>query len=116
MEKSLICEMMMKVIRGVDPASCVIHYIGRKTNFPYLNKLTDSVCENILQSCAVEAFAKSNPENVTRSKDGVPLGDIAINLVMYITGLTESSTSATELISAHPTLQAYGLVEEMYMD
>jgi hypothetical protein len=65
---------MMKVIRGVDPASSIIHYIARQTKFPYINKLSDEVCDNILSNIAVEAFSKSNPENDKDTSKGYPLG------------------------------------------
>lgn len=45
----------------------------------------------------------------------MPLGLLAENLVIWLTGM-EDNPSVFELIQAHPTLQAHGLVEEMYKD
>ena len=107
---------MMKVIRGVLPASSLVKEVARKKEFPYLDLLHDEVCFNILQNVAVETFTESSPESGSKSKTGVPLGALAEGLVIHITGLTEIRSSAQELIESHPILQAYGSIEEMFLD
>lgn len=113
--KSEACERIMKVIRGQITAKDALNSIIRNNNLP-IRDLEDEESNGILQSLVVESFTESNPIN--HIGKGKPLGDLAITLVCRLTGLDHSETEEQlcDNPSWIPLLQAYGLVEQSYMD
>lgn len=116
-ETSHLCELIVKTIRGSISAQDCLNTIARQFEIP-IRHLEAEESLGILQSLAVEAFAKSNPENDPPPKEGaIGLGPLAISLVEIFTGLegTPWEADGFELIYALPLLGCYGLVEEMFM-
>jgi len=130
-EQSFICELIMKVMRGFKYATnswgfnryqaiepyIALTEISRKLNLPLVIAPEEGI--GILSNVAVEAFASSNPVNMDNEKDrkGYPLGALAENLVIYITGFMEdpSKVAFIEWISSIPHLHCYGQIEESYI-
>lgn len=71
----------------------------------------DSMALQMLSNIAVDLFSRSMPD----SKSGKPLGLIAEELVLFITGKLEECPEAMTLLEC-PTLHAYGSIEQRYID
>jgi len=114
-DKSYFSDLIMKVIRGTIAAdkalNTLIGYFGYQ-----IRQLTEQESLGILSNVAVESFAESNPANAKGG--GYPLGKLAEDLVLAITGV-EEPTMLEHLISiTHmvPHLAVYGLIEESYIN
>jgi hypothetical protein len=111
---------MLRCMRETITAKYLIDEIIRNNEFILPRELLSGECENILSSLAVEAFADSNPENDhlrSKPRSGVPLGQLAINLVIHYTELDENGLSpGIKCIEANPILGAYALIEEMFLN
>lgn len=84
--------------------------ISRK--FSNLNHtFNDSTSMNILANIMVDFFSQSN--EALLSKKGKPLGLLATEMVMYLTG-SEKEDALTLLKNPH--LDCYGSIEQTYID
>jgi len=119
-ESSYISERITKVIRGTIPASDCVSQIARQCGYPDLaDRFSEEVSLGLLKNTTVELFADSNPENhMSDSPKGPGLGLLAENLVMHFTGFEdpEDMSLGFQIIDCLPHLQAYGLIEEMYIN
>lgn len=117
-KKSSACNLMMSIIRGAEDAGSLLTEAYRELGFPYT--LSSFVAKNILENIAVECFADSNPASFKETKSKRPcigLGGLAEQLTMILTGLDEERCAlGFELIYALPHLNAYGQIEQMYID
>lgn len=107
--KSYTTEQIMKIIRGAKPADCmnnIVRELGHTDIY-----FDDSSALQMLSNIAVDLFSRSAPD----VNKGKPLGLIAEELVMYITGLLEEVPAAMTLLEC-PTLHAYGSIEQRYLD
>jgi len=113
---SLISELIIKVMRKVIPAGSALMQIAGSMNIQFNKDITDDVGYSILSNIAVEMFADSTA--VLEDESGPPLGLLAENLVIYLTGLENEADAALgfELIYSLPHLGCYGQIEEMYMN
>jgi len=111
--KSQACERLLKVMRGVISASDALNSIARSNKVP-IRDFDEEEGMGILQSITVECFAESNPLN---QKGGKPLGLLATDLLIGLTGCEPSESEILLWENPHfiPILQAYGQVEEAYM-
>nr|UJQ92501.1 MAG: putative RNA-dependent RNA polymerase [Mitoviridae sp.] len=114
-DKSYISERIMKVMRGTMPAGDALNSISRQLGFR-LPEINDTVAQAMLSNICVELFANSNPENDTSNK-GYPLGQLAENLVLFLSGLEDENQCALGFENMHyiPHLNCYGLIEEQYI-
>jgi len=110
-ENAFLTERVIKIIRGVEPAKDAFIAILGKFPQPRLRPemFTDEVGMNIISNIMVELFSESNPLN--SKKVGAPLGELAIDLVVFLTGL---DTPRLTGLLANPLLHAYGSIEEQY--
>lgn len=102
-------EQIMKMIRGAEPGHCMNNIVAKLGHTElYFN---DQMALQMLSNIAVELFSRSMPD----VKKGKPLGLIAEELVLFITGLLEEIPAAMTLLE-NPTLHAYGSIEQRYLD
>lgn len=71
----------------------------------------DDSALQLLSNIAVDLFSRSMPD----VKKGKPLGQIAEELVLFITSKLEECPEAMTLLE-NPTLHAYGSIEQTYID
>lgn len=107
--KSYTTEQIMRIIWGAKPADCM-NNIARKLGHTELY-FNDTMALQMLSNIAVELFSRSMPD----VKKGKPLGYIAEELVLFITGKLEECPEAMALLE-NPTLHAYGSIEQRYLD
>jgi len=112
-ERSFICEQIAKAIRGTLPADVALNAIIRQLAIPISRPLTEEESMILLRSSAKDVFADSYARF---SKPGRGLGDLAFNLVCTITSWDSVTNAGGVESSDIPVLQAYGLIEEMFMD
>lgn len=74
--------------------------------------VSDVTANKILGEVSLKLFNQSDP---TRSAGGKPLGLLAENLVIYLTGLLEERPEAMTFLE-NPMLHAYGSIEQSYLD
>jgi hypothetical protein len=115
--KSLVCELIIKIIRGDLPASDL--FIGMKELGYSVKPFSVDYGISILQSIARVSFAKSNPTSNIPSKNNRKLGDLALQIVLKLSGaldhpgFTEHDASlALDLIYVLPICSVHGQVEE----
>jgi len=75
--------------------------------------ISDIVGMNILSNIMVELFSVSHGK--LTAKEGKPLGDLATDLVIKLTGMAEEIPEAMTLLD-NPLLNAYGSIEQTYLD
>lgn len=76
-----------------------------------LPHISNEVAQNLLANIAVELFAESNPSN--SSNKGQGLGDLAINMMIYLTSIEDDRVST---LFGNPLAHAYGSIEESYVN
>jgi len=114
-DKSYFSELIMKVMRGAIAAdkalNTLIGYFGHQ-----IRQLTEEESLNILSNIAVETFAESNPVN--QKGMGYPLGKLAEDLLIQLTGVEEPTLSEhlLNVIIMIPHLAVYGQIEEAYLN
>jgi len=111
---STIVELITRVVRGLLPADVAMNCIIRKLDYP-IRQLSQEESHGILENIVVESFADSNPENDSGTK-GVGLGTYAINLVCYLTEPDIAECAGGLETTDLPILQAYGQVEQTFLD
>lgn len=107
--KSYTTEQILKCIWGAKPADCM-NNIARKLGHTEIF-FDDSSALQMLSNIAVDLFSRSMPD----VNKGKPLGLIAEELVLFITGKLEECPEAMTLLEC-PTLHAYGSIEQRYLD
>jgi hypothetical protein len=113
-DESHFCDLIMKVMRGRIPAHEALNDLMRRFSYP-VRPLREEEGIAILSNVAIETFAESNPLNKTNEK-GDPLGDLAIHIVTYLSGLNEDLLGVIDYdFSCIPILNQYGLIEESYL-
>jgi len=114
-KESYISERIMRVIRGTMPAGDALNSIARQLGFQ-LPVISDTVAVAMISNIAVECFADSNPENKDKNK-GYPLGLLAENLVLFLSGLKSDDDRALGFSNMEyiPQLAGYGLIEEQFL-
>jgi hypothetical protein len=114
-DRSLVCELMMKVMRGTETASNCLNTVARTLGFPLI-ELEDEQSLGIIQSLVVEAFTDSNPVN--QKSKGYPLGKLAEDILIQITAIEDFEVLELLCDCTHriPLLACYGQIEESYMD
>jgi len=111
-KKSYALSRIIQVIRGTKPAGEAHNEISRQLGFS-LPPINDLVGTNILANIMVQIFSESQPE----VGKGKPLGLLAQNYLMYITGLPEFFTDPLlEQLTKVPLTDAYGSIEQDYLD
>jgi len=118
--KSVDCELIMKVMRGLLTACDALTGIASNHHLPITQALKyNNQCDSagILSSVCVELFADSNPENEDpKKKTGKPLGLLATLMVIHLSDLKEDNGPlGFDLIDNSPILQNYGAVEDLFM-
>jgi len=107
----------MKVMRGSEQANDALNGIIRRFNYQ-IRELRQEESISILSNVAIESFAASNPTMMDndKSRKGYPLGQLAQDLVIYLTSFEDEALSAKliDVISKIPHLYCYGLIEETY--
>lgn len=83
-QKSEICELMTKVMRGILTANDAVNNIIRSKGYP-IRELCNEEGKSLIQNIAVELFAESSPTG--KETNGKPLGLLAEYLVMKYTGI-----------------------------
>jgi hypothetical protein len=113
-DESHFCDLIMKVMRGRIPAHEALNDLMRRFSYP-VRPLREEEGIAILSNVAIETFAESNPLNKT-NENGDPLGDLAIHIVTYLSGLNEDLLGVIDYdFSCIPILNQYGLIEESYL-
>jgi hypothetical protein len=113
-DKSLISEHIMKVMRGKETADMALNTIIRYFNYP-IRELSPEESLGILSSLAVESFADSKFHD--KDKTGYPLGKLAEDLVIHITGFEKPPIeNLPDIIPMVPHLAVYGQIEEAYQN
>jgi hypothetical protein len=107
---AMVTESIVSIIWGLIPAGPAMNAVAREYNIS-LPEIRNDIGMNILSNIAVESFSNSNPAN--KPHKGRPLGQIAINLVEYYTGLEEPEAFS---LLEEPFLHAYGSIEQLYLD
>jgi len=114
-DESYFSELIMKVIRGTLAAHEALNTLMRHFGYKVRDLRHDEGIA-ILSNVAIETFTKSNP---TKQKGiGYPLGQLAEDLVLYLTGFIEDEEIgeiAIDCITRVPHLAVYGLIEEAYL-
>jgi hypothetical protein len=107
---AFLCELVMRITNGSLPADSL------NKAFPALGLspvILDELASNmLLGDIALELFTKSDP---TLNPKGKPLGPLAEQLVMYLTGLLEERPEVMGLLE-NPLLHSYGSIEQTYLD
>jgi hypothetical protein len=114
--QSYLVEQILLCIRGFQTATDAISSICR-----YLNRLrpmTDAWGDkHLFQSSALVLFTNKMP--TCKGEGGYPLGKLAEDLLIFLTGGDPKSESISELmmmaIYSLPVLNVYGQIEEKYM-
>jgi hypothetical protein len=120
LDASYVCEVVMKMtkkeITADDALKSITGYYFQSTSVLNVIKQTGGNAEGVLSSLAVEAFADSN-EKFTKGR-GVPLGQLAEQLVMQLTSCPNEEILGSLLDGIHmiPVLYAHGLVSENYIN
>lgn len=83
-QKSEICELMTKVMRGILTANDAVNNIIRSKGYP-IRELCNEEGKSLIQNIAVELFAESSPTG--KETNGKPLGLLAEYLVTKYTGI-----------------------------
>jgi hypothetical protein len=111
-QDSLICELIIKFIRGKQTADTSINEVIRSLNFP-IRQLVEYEAKSIISNIMVELFAESHPSEM----DNDDLGLLAENLVIHFTGFDspEDTVLGTKLIQSLPILSVYGGIEERFL-
>lgn len=81
-QKSRVCELMTRVMRGFLPATDAFNDIIREWGFP-IRELRDREGNSLIQNIAVELFTESVPTG--KETNGKPLGVLAESLVLKYT-------------------------------
>nr|BCY26967.1 RNA dependent RNA polymerase [Nigrospora sphaerica mitovirus 2] len=113
-QQAYITEHMIKIIWGVLPAGEAINSIARRVGIS-LPSINDTVGMNILANIMVELFANSRSKMDPEAKGGYPLGALAENLLILITGNLDNDPTWSYLLEC-PPLHAYGSIEQTYLD
>lgn len=109
--ESFLFEKIILSIRDPLTAGDNINLIVQELKLS-LPHISNEVGKNLLSNIAVELFAESNPANSQKVK-GQSLGDLAINLVIYMTSLEDERV---ETLLGNPLAHAYGSIEESYVN
>jgi hypothetical protein len=109
-DKAYIVEQIIRIIWG-GSAAYHLNEISKALKIP-LTIVSDITANKILGEVSLTLFNQSDP---TRSSGGKPLGLLAENLVIYLTGLLEERPEAMTFLE-NPTLHAYGSIESSYLD
>lgn len=114
-DKSFYTEQVTNVTRGVGTAVELFKVLCRRANVTMTPDLFENECLGILRQQAVVMFSDSL-DGLNKPTSGVPLGQLAIDQVKILTGSNLPQDLVDSLIQAHPILQAYAIIEEMYMN
>jgi len=109
-DKAYIVERVMRIIRGA-PAAEHLNQVSRHLGIP-LTIVSDRTANRLLASIALKLFNESDP---ARKTGGKPLGLLAEQIVMFLTGQLEERPEAMALLDS-PLLHAYGNIEQSYLD
>lgn len=112
--KSEISELMVKTMRGVIPASCVINHIARQIN-PLSDPISEKSSKIILSKLIEKLFWESDPTSSGRSGS---LGNLAYSYLITMTSEEEFYSILMPAgfdVSFIPLLQVYGQVEEKWL-
>nr|UPW42057.1 MAG: putative RNA dependent RNA polymerase [Yunnan mito-like virus 29] len=109
-QKSFVSEKIMKIMNGTLPAS-ILFGVARRVGIP-LPPLSEWSAETILADATLDLFTESDP---TLKSKGKPLGLLAEELLLLITGALEETPEVWDLLE-NPLLHAYGSVEQTYLD
>lgn len=110
-EKSFISGAIMEIVTGTKPAT-LLNEISRKLGFNQVTNLSEWSANTILADVSLDLFTDSDPALKDKGK---PLGLLAEQLLMLITGALEKEPEAWGLLE-NPLLHAYGSVEQTYLD
>jgi len=110
--EALICEKITRVIQSDLTATEGITSICRHLDLTIPN-YTEEEFLNILRGCVKEIFTESYDR---LDRPGRGLGDYAISIVCSMTSWDSVTNAGGVQTEDIPVLQAYGLVEEMFLD
>jgi hypothetical protein len=113
MERSLPIIQFNLAIQGkITSAQALRPMLESNPTLSYITKLDDFgvKAENILKRVVMLMFLDSYD-----NKGGKVLGQTAIDLVTFITGLEEPEETKQQLIDSLPVLGVQGLIEELYL-
>lgn len=108
--QAFITERMIKIVRDTSRAE-LLNEVFRELGYQ-LPTLSLEVCQNILSNIIVECFSDSF-NNLSSIKRGVGLGQLALDMVIYLTG--HENPQALEWLG-NPVLRSYGRIEETYVN
>lgn len=113
-ERSFVCELMMKIMRGTIPANDGLNTIIRRNGFP-LPELNPDQGLSILSGTALECFIDNSPLDYSA---GEPLGEYALMRTIEISGIDRSSLgdAVDSIPSSVPILSVFGQIEEQYLE
>jgi len=113
-DRSFICERVMKIIRGVQPANDGLNDIIRQFKIPCPELELDQAI-SIVGNIALQAFVDEGA--LDYNKEGPALGNLALNLTIEITGLeNRPDIGSVDLIpETIPILARYGRLEEEFL-
>lgn len=114
LDNAYLSDRMIKVIRGLEPASDAVEGIIRQ--FKLQSPLpSEEECESFFLTGVVNLFNRGLPRG--DEDKGYPLGKLAEDLVIYLTTedrVESVSSLKLEAIYALPLLNVYGQIEETY--
>jgi len=113
-ERSFVSELTMQMIRGALPAQDGLNTIARRFCL-LLPEINPSQGISILSGTALECFVDKNP--LDYNVKGEPLGLLAANLVIEITGSQSDliEKAPGDFLSSIPILAVYGQFEEEFL-
>jgi hypothetical protein len=117
--KSSIVNWLHKVTRGSVTAQDAMIGILRDNAVPLPLEMFEGErgaigATRFLSGITQDAFINSLPENQKKST-GTPLGALAEDLVMSLTGDENRFDLAIQIVQQHPILNSYGKIEESYV-
>jgi len=114
-ERGYLCELMTLVMRGSLPANDALNSIIRRWNLTRVPEFTLPRGVDFLGEIALMIFAEHNPLDW---EGGKPLGQLAFELLITITGSQEQLILevVNDLPCTIPLMSIHGQIEEKYME
>lgn len=106
--KGAVSERIQQYIRGALPGSICLRDISVQLGFSEVS-VTDSDADFIFRDITGKLFAES-----FKSTSRGNLGELAENLVIQMYSYSEDFSVVSDMILAHPQIQAHGLVSDVY--
>jgi hypothetical protein len=109
---------VMQGIRGITTAeqairSVLVEYYPDVEE--YFKLLDHDVASLVMTRWYMKMFSESFLRSVDPKRNQKPLGDIACELVMLLSGNDETAIAAFDLVETIPMLQIHGQMEEVYL-